>query len=233
MATRGCGNRVAGGIYFECRLSPYGKPLETFLYCPPPPVPPEWALSPVSSRLIGIDVVDWIGETHYPNVLDYVEEVRHLGLSGRLPKNFPFHKLTYRSTFKPVHARAIIDNWMDMLVLFRKEKREADCPLSIETPTLAHRATDGYCSGYWWEDVMGGDSDMRAGWRWSRPVLRERPSFSYYANARPIAFKPDYRPGILGAFPLTRLVVVQGEGAEETYENLSDSVCVPVSLVEE
>lgn len=227
MSERGCGNRVAGGIYFECSLSPYGVPLERFLYCPPLAVPAAWMLSPVAIRLIDGNVVDWIGSTHYTNVLDYIEEVRTFGLSGRLPKNFPFHELTRASRFLPVHARALIENWQDMRATFKHEKREADCPHGL------HNATEGYCSGYWWEDVCDGDSDFRAAWRWSRPVLRERPSFHYYANARPCGFNPIYTPGILGAFPLTRLVVVAGDGAEETYDRLVESVSVPVSLVEE
>lgn len=228
MPIRGCGQRIAGGIYFECNLSPDGLPLEHFLYCPPPPVPEEWNLSPISTRLIGEHVVDWIGESHYPNVLDYLEEVRRFGLSGRMPENFPFARLSPKSRFMPVHRRAIIDNWQEMRLNFRRGMREPACPRA------EHSADEGYCSGYWWEDVVGGEPNADATWRWTRAVQRTRPAFSYIANASPPNFVPQYRAGILGAFPLTRLVVVRGDGAERRALRLSRvAPSIPVALVEE
>lgn len=218
MVTRGCGDRVAGGVYFECALSSDGKPVEAFLFCPPEPVPAAWGLTPVSTRLINEDVVDWIGESYYPNVLDYIEEVRALGLSGRLPSNFPFHRLTRASRFLPVHRRAIIDNWEYMLTTFSRCKREAMCP------HMQHGAQEGYCAGFWWEDVRGGEPASVASWRWSRAAKRVLPSFSYIANAQPEDFVPAYTPGILAAFPLTRLVVVAGEDSDETIARLQDTV---------
>jgi hypothetical protein len=36
---RGCGDREEGGVYAECGPSPYGSPLEHFLFDPPLPLP--------------------------------------------------------------------------------------------------------------------------------------------------------------------------------------------------
>lgn len=226
MPIRGCGSRVAGGIYFECLTGPGGLPLEHFLYCPPPPVPPEWGITPVSSRLIEGNVADWIGGKHYPNVLDYVEEVRRFGLSGRLPRNFPFNELTSQSRFIPVHAKAILVNWQEFLEIVPGGVRDATCP------KYHHTQAEGPCAGFWWEDVVGGEYSGDDEW-WSRLTMRDCPAFSYYANAPLPYFQPVYKPGLLGSFPLSRLAVVAGADAEQTYERLARSVSVPLSLVEE
>lgn len=226
MTTRGCGDRVEGGIYFECRPGIGGKPVEYFLFCPPVPVPEEWGLTPVGSRLILDNVVDWIGESHYPNVLDWIEEVRIFGISARMPSNFPFEQLTMESRFMPVHRRGLIGNYEEMRLYFPNGKREANCP------SLTHGASEGPCAGLWWEDVQGGEESPRDKWRWSRPVERAMPSFKYVANRAPDGFVPRYTPAILGAFPLTRIVVVHGADSKEKLSRISSILSPKIPLVE-
>ena len=58
-------------------------------------------LSPIGVQLVERDgvwhILDWIGSEHYPNVADFLEEVRRFGLSRRLAKTVDFSKLTERS----------------------------------------------------------------------------------------------------------------------------------------
>ena len=89
---RGCGDREPGGVYAESGLSPYGSPLEYFLFDPPLPLPAGVDLvnkpqlwqrvdpasgEPVLDGETGRPVYDLlihIGAEHYPHAIDYIEE---------------------------------------------------------------------------------------------------------------------------------------------------------------
>lgn len=118
MAARGCGaSRVAGGLY---AVSGGGTtPLEEFLFCPPVLPPAGMRIAPRGVTLFqhgGIwHIADHIGSEHYPNVADYVEEVRRLGLSRRIPANLDFSLLTRgKSRIVLLHSRAYIFNYRDL-----------------------------------------------------------------------------------------------------------------------
>ena len=89
---RGCGDREPGGVYVESGLSPYGSPLEYFLFDPPVPLPEgvdlvnkpqlwlrvdpatqEPVLDPTTGRPI-YDLLIHIGAEHYEYAPDYIEE---------------------------------------------------------------------------------------------------------------------------------------------------------------
>ncbi len=132
-APRGCGERKPGGVYAECVLSPFGSPLEHFLFDPPIPLPegldlvnkPQlWVrtdpasgspvLDPETNRPI-YDVLIWVGAEHYPEATDYIEETRSLGASRRLNPQMDLSKLTRRSRMLLAHPRAFIASWCDLL----------------------------------------------------------------------------------------------------------------------
>ena len=105
-AERGCGKRKKGGIYAETGLSPDGKPIEHFLIDPPNVFnKAELGVADVGTAMVkarircpfrcdsgcgycnfeGTKLV-WhlfniVGQSHYPNVADWIEEVRNLGMS--------------------------------------------------------------------------------------------------------------------------------------------------------
>jgi len=112
--TRGCGRRTSGAAYWECGMSPDGRPIEEFLIDAPTLIPPGLAVAPRGVSLITVGgvthVVDWIGAAHYPNVLDFVAEVARFGLSRRLPSSLDFARLTPASRILLVHARARVEN---------------------------------------------------------------------------------------------------------------------------
>jgi hypothetical protein len=95
-------------------MGPGGRPVEDFLFCPPTRLEElaKWTgeLAHLGVKLVQVGSVwhifDWVGSQHYPNVADFVEEVRRFGLSRRLPKTLDFSKLTAESRIFLVHDRA-------------------------------------------------------------------------------------------------------------------------------
>lgn len=212
---RGCGAaRTRGAVYLELGVGPGGKPIEDYLLDPPHPVDVDaLGVSPLGVTLIERDgvahVLDWVGESHYPNVADYVEEVRRFGLSRKVAPNLPFHRLTPASRILQIHPRAYISNAQE----YRPRLEEPlasrySCPKKIEHH---HTGEASFCLGVCWEDVEGGRDHPGGG---ERRVLREMPSFAYEALRRPEGIEPGYRPAIFASFPISRIVVIRGDADE-------------------
>ncbi len=107
---RACGDkRVENGLYMCVNVSSYGKPIEYFLLDPTK----SCDLKPFRTPIIvegkeHNDIAIYVGKKFYPFVPDFVEESRVMGISRRIPKNFPFERLTpYKSRIFFVHERAI------------------------------------------------------------------------------------------------------------------------------
>ena len=240
---RGCGDRKKGGIYAECGMSDVGKPLEDFLVDPPALVAPdELGLAPVGMRPFKADdrvhLLDWVGEQHYPNVADFLEEVRRMGLSRRMGPGMPFGRLTAGSTILLVHRRAhIVDaspyrsawttiEWLERLWGGTCPKRLPGHALTVDDASLM-------CAGAWWQDlVVPGVTSAAEG---GRLVDRAMPAFTYEAALRPPGVEPEYLPAVFAAFPVTNLAVVRDpEGAtHEQALEATEGCGLPVDLVEE
>ena len=220
---RGCGRRKAGGVYAELQVGPGGIPLEEFLLDPPIPVDGLSSVTPVGVSTLerggATHVLDWIGSEHYPNVADFIEEVRVAGLSRRLPGSFDFSKLSDESRILTIHARAYVENTSEI-----RQKTWATryhCPKRLDAHVDVSSET---CLGVAWEDVEHGESiaidagptALIAGrmvtvpndWR-ARLVRRKMPGFTYCAYQRPEGVSARYRPAIFGSFPIGRLAVVR------------------------
>ncbi|MGB3203637.1 MAG: hypothetical protein WBB28_01475 [Crinalium sp.] len=256
MAERGCGRRKAGGVYLECQLSPYGLPIEHFIVDPPHLIEEAWRLSAKGVRLIERPrgnssvhhVIDWVGAQYYPNVADFIEEVKRLGLSRRVPKNLDFSKLSSASRLLLVHHKAWIDGIENYF-----PKWECPKEINFHRPSiLLKQSSPRMCAGLWWHDLVGGkfintddegnsvdeldtliaailpDSSRLE----KLKVLRKMPSFEYYGYAQPFKDKSAYRPAIFASFPCTRIAVVKGEDAEATMERVGEAN-IPSELVEE
>jgi hypothetical protein len=231
-AERGCGERKSGGVYAEMGCGPDGLPLEHFIVDPPIVIDPAaLGLSPIGVQLVERDgvwhILDWIGSEHYPNVADFLEEVRRFGLSRRLAKTVDFSKLTERSKILVVHARAHVENfrtYADHWLGVRYNR----CPKELS----AHNIPDApdSCAGVWWEDVEGG-SPPRPTTSTQRVVIRIMPAFNYVAASRPDGVTPRYRPAVFASFPITRLVVIRGEHDEhEPGQQAASRSTLPVEL---
>ncbi len=140
---RGCGDREPGGVYAESGLSPYGRPIESFLFDPPLPVPDgldlvnkptlwqrvdplsgEPMLDPETGNPI-YDLLIHIGAEHYPEAVDYIEETRRLGASRRLNPNLDLSRLSRLSRMLLAHPRAIIASWRELTPPERCKKKFA------------------------------------------------------------------------------------------------------------
>jgi hypothetical protein len=172
---RGCGYRVAGGIYVEVPLAPPGQgtPLEKFLFCPPvshvpernedgtqKPVPIQqaWGISPRGVTLIQMagdwHVIDWVGRDSYPNAADILEETRSFGLSRRLElSEEEYSYLGPGSKILLAHAWGSKNNALEYII--RPPEEAKPCPEDREE----HRDRSSLmemCSALHWEGIVGG-----------------------------------------------------------------------------
>jgi hypothetical protein len=243
---RGCGVREPGGIYIETRRVVGGKPIENFLLDPPVPVP---AMLDLPNRGVAIygreggdgeevfDVYDRVGEASYPNVADFVEEVRKHGLSRRVPSNMDFSTLSDRSTIRLAHPRALITNVAGLYKELAREVRDYlnhpqwTCRCNKEDhKSLAWLFARGEtCVSCWWELVRGGEESLDPA-HFPRTVERTIGSVSYSARMRPAGFSPEYADAFFMRLPVHRLVVINDpelgkhEAALEKLENVTISV---------
>ena len=223
MMARACGRRKKGGIYSECPLGEGGTPIEDFLFDPPAPLNID--LAPQGVKLFERDgiwhLVDWVGSSHYPNVADFVEEVRRMGMSRRLPKATSFERLTPESMHFLVHARAIVAH----PEMYRPPHVHPDtddttgrgpyqCPKNI-TPHAAgvevgESLRHPMCAGIWWEDLDPFDTFVEPDVAGSRVVTRKIPSGTYEGLCSPGEPRQrEYIPGYFGAFPIWNLLVIR------------------------
>jgi hypothetical protein len=220
---RGCGTRVKGGIYAEVPMGPGGKPVEFFLVDPPKRADfTALGVTPIGVKLVTINgvahVLDWIGSTHYPNVIDFVEEAKAFGVSRRLPKTLDFSRLGPESRLILVHARAWIlnrDAYYDATVW--------KCPKEMKehfAQPLKGLTIEGMCAGLWWQDYDVGDETLRDGVtgeptadRSKRQILvdfpRPDPQIRFLAGMRPKGIVPKYEPAVFASFPLVKIAVVR------------------------
>lgn len=244
---RGCGKRQQGGIYMECGMSPYGMPVEHFLL--DPPVPTDAALNLATQGIDWVErdgtwhVIDWVGQSHYPNVADFVEEVRRFGLSRRIPKNEDFSRLTTASRIILVHARAIL-----VPATFKRYRPSDDAPFTCpkrvlfkegqKVPPFIKEHESGaphLCAGVWWEDVKGGDPDKSVGGEVdSRFIIRTMPSFRYGARTAPLDVTPEYTAGMFASFPISNLAVVRAaDGSHVEAAAKASRANIPIEEVQE
>lgn len=224
---RGCGLRVKGGTYACVPMGPGGEPLESFLICPPLAVDlDELGISPLGVHLIEREgvyhVFDVVGEQHYPNLMDFIEEARRFGVSRRC-EGIDYSKITGASRLVLIHKRAIIENARDyynviprtanMLPFCRKKNPGHD--KRFEAGELTET-----CSGLWYHDVEKLDQDEPGAIDDQPYGPRTMPSFAYHAYQRPEGLTPEYAYGIFAIFPLTQFEVVDNPEDEKHQEKV-------------
>jgi hypothetical protein len=111
-------------------------------------------------------VFDIVGAENYPNVADFLEEARRMGVSRRLELEGEdqYARLTRRSRLILLHRRAVIENpleyWGYMTKGERAQYLDKGCPL--HRPLHCSPATlddqRGHCAGLYWHDIEPGDS---------------------------------------------------------------------------
>jgi hypothetical protein len=232
-AIRGCGSRVVGGVYAEVKTGDEGVPIEAFLVDPPSPVDAQ-ALGLIDKgvRLIQLGdtwhVFDIIGENYYPNVADFVEEGRRMGVSRRLSSNLDFSKIDpEKSRLVLLHRRAIISNVEEAGFL----NLSHICPKGIAEHE--EKQLQEMCAGLWWHDLSSKHLDTSQ--------MRELKSGARYkAWLRPKGSeKPERTLGIFMTLPISNLTVIKGRNAEENarvekiYQTVASKSKLPVTMEEE
>lgn len=220
---RACGRRVKGGIYAEVRLSEHGTPLNEFFIDPPRIVTEQMrrdlGIKPLGVTLIQDPntsiwhVLDWIGSKHYPNVEDFISEVRRRGLSRRLPKSLDFSRLGEGSRHLCIHSRAHIGNTFAVYRQYEDEWKDAFFPCLKHNPQHEVPLLDDpeMCVGFYRYDIEGGEpiGDGK--------VLRTVASLKYEGWPA-IAESREYQPAMFWSLPLTGIAVINGEGADDAEE---------------
>ena len=232
-AIRGCGSRVVGGVYAEVKSRDEGVPIEAFLVDPPSPVDVQGlGLTDKGVRLVQLGdtwhVFDIIGENYYPNVADFVEEGRRMGVSRRLSSNLDFSKIDpEKSRLVLLHRRAIISNLDEAGFL----NLPHICPKGISGHEAG--ALEEMCAGLWWHDFSSKHLDASQ--------MREiKGGTRYKAWARPKGcVKPERALGIFMTLPISNLEVIRGRNEEENarvekiYEKVAAKSRLLVTMEEE
>ncbi len=231
---RGCGDREPGGVYVESGLSPYGSPLEYFLFDPPLPLPagvdlvnkpqlwqrvdPE-TQEPVLDVETGRPVFDLlihIGAEHYPFAPDYIEESRRLGASRRLNPNLDLSLLTRRSRMLLAHPKAIIVPWRDLILpdwCYKRHPRHDLASYALLGLDAAEAMMDegrmGPCIFKLWDVLPTDEATTVFEQEGERPVcLREIGSTIY--EYRPTGEEvQEWEHGFILGLPITGIALIQ------------------------
>lgn len=240
--TRGCGTRIAGGVYIEVRPTPGGHPIEEMI-CDPP-IPIDEAELGMSARGMTLMVtggrtvlLDHVGQESYPNVADILEEGRRHGFSRRVQSTIDFSLIAPGTRLALVHPRAIIDDTVHVAALLGYDvgSDAQPCP-QIVGQKHCGREPRGHsgklCARFWWQDIPNS--------RWDSPTPEARRlaeahvgSTTYYAWERPRAeFDVFYRPGIIAFLPISGIAVVRDieGGTHKRALERAENAHVPVSL---
>jgi len=245
MTVRGCGTRIAGGIYAVCPMGKGGRPVEEFLFDPPLTLPERLNLAPQGVAVLPrseddtsapvTHLADWVGSKYYPNVADFIEEVRRFGLSRRLPRSLDFTSFGVESRIFLVHSRAILVH----PERYRPEASEGVCAFHCPKQESSHEEGATMCAGMWWEDVDGGtpveNDDEATAWAENRLVMRSMESFSYEGMRRPDGVRGSAIAGFFASFPIFGIEVVRDRNKgkhEQALEHLKDCP-LDVDLVDE
>lgn len=195
------------------------------------------------------DVFDRIGVEHYPNVADFFEEFKHMGLSRRIKRDSRFERLTAQSRIYLIHPRAIITNAYDYYRALANEYIDYSgahpwyCRCNIQGhERFVQQVGDNYitpdgwpcCVSLWYDDIQGGallnDPDQPP-----RLTEREIGDTTYYGYKRPAGVTPQYAEGIFLGLPIHRFDViadpVNGEH-EKALEHTKNST-LPTKVVRE
>ena len=171
---RGCGYRQRGGIYAECRVAEDGRPIEYYLLDPAHPI---GGICKVGVSLVRgkkgdvAHILDWVGKTHYPYPVDFIEEARAMGVSRRIPKNFDFAALDERSRLILVHEKVpseISSTHLSQTLNQLLKARERHCRGYLFSNDDAHLTDMAHaCSGDHWN--VGTDDDQFMIQMWPLP----------------------------------------------------------------
>lgn len=184
-------------------------------------------------------VFDIVGQEYYPNVADFLEEARRLGVSRRLEleDSRQYARLSKRSRLMLLHHRAIIDNPLNIVggmgyyEILRYAR--ASCPKSLTEHDLSRLFTEEGgtainptapgCSALYWNILEGATEipesiPVYGTGQKTKPIIpsygfveRRLVSGTYRGYGLKPDIKPEYALGIFAVFPLVTIQVVDPE----------------------
>lgn len=217
MPRRFCGDsRVSGGVYIEAwvpaqplTLAPHaglraGRRHQMMIDPPIPVNVEEIGLQAVGVKLIqrnGVyHLMDWVGESHYPNVADFIEEASAVGVSRRVPSNLPLNLFTSASRLLLVHPRAWIDGNVSRFGRFAPV-----CPRTHTSLAAQSHREDEMCARRWWHDLSNGTATGAV----ARQVVRACPCGHSYTGYAPPQGNIERRPAIFASVPIQQIAVIR------------------------
>jgi hypothetical protein len=228
-----CGYRIAGDAYIRTRQSPWGKPIEYFLICPPEPVDKiEIGLADQGIRVLpdAVDssinhVWDWVGATSY-TVPEFIEEAAnpvHNGTSRHVPapQISMLANLTYGKSRHIFVADAMLVN-PEEVYQHRMDPQLQPCPRKHEDHN-DNTALDT-CLGLLWEiNKEGKAGDER---RYVAQIpCKGPPVWTFPAGAWPKDFPAiQFVAAAFMWFPIERIDVVFDNTPEAKHERTLDLV---------
>ena len=216
-----CGSgRKAGEVYLESALGAGGGAVENFLVDVPLALDAQaWGISPLGVSTFvdehGVKhVLDWVGATHYPEVVDFIEEARVSGVSRKVSHMAPIQGLSPASRLWLLHPRAVLVN-----------AGALDAPAGFSCPCgKGHALTEG-CIGHAWyaaANVGPGERKLAEGKR-------------YRVKSPSVPEKATFGLGVFMTLPVTNLSVIRSPDTVTLEARLAwaESVGVNVLLADE
>jgi hypothetical protein len=223
---RGCGYLKKGMIYSQVDTVEGGKPISYFIIDPPIEIDPDAlgisaqgvSLLPRLNPITGqpaldvdgaqiYDIWDWVGTEYYPEVSDFVEEVRSFGLSRLTPKSIDYSKLSPASCHILLHKKAILDDASKRFIYEWSETSNMGAPKCLKKiPIHDHpdadflRDINDTCSKMWYH-TKGKTAEDR--------ILQiDLPGGVSYQMIGHPKFAPEYTLGAFMQFPVGFFSVV-------------------------
>ena len=244
---RGCGKRVAGGIYLATDLSPYGIPLNAFLFDPPwvpldndgvPHYPGSVGLHLVENpwQENVVDVWDWIGEEHYEYFPDFWEETKRYGVSRRISSGANFDLLSRKSQLIGFHRKGIYSALNK--VFYKRLIKEWETGTEMDL-CPQNKEEEHFCVSYLWQLVENAEENKpRLHTRFMPDIVKVQ--FSYIAASIPTwadNYMTSWIPAAMFHLPIHRIEIVEDKVAgthEKAWEIVDKSVTdLPYVVVEE
>lgn len=210
----GCGLRVKGGTYLVSDMQKYLEkyPFTYFLFDPPIVInPAEWGVAPIGVSYIFNDgywhILDWVGESHYPNPSDILEEAFLHNGSALVPLENEMEKLTPgKSRRLLIHAKGYVTNSS----IIKKQKMELeniqDCFLQEKDYRRSmhlDKNDDSMCASLHWQNVTGSKAKERG------LILRNIGDTTYTAVSPDPNWQLEYLPAIIGWLPIDEIHLVE------------------------
>lgn len=187
-------------------------------------------------------VFDIVGQEYYPNVADFIEEARRMGVSRRLEleDKRQYARLTPRSRLFLLHGKAVIENGsarynkMSQVELMRMYR--AGCPQDRHTLTAATKQNKWLpigdstlkpaCSCLHWHVIEQGESLHADGF-----TQRNLKAGAYRGYSIPDKFTPKFSLGIFAVFPLVALHVIDPDGSYKEKTKRAEASTIDVEIL--